>query len=99
MWFKKKLMPNLPVYNETGELLGVDAQRVPSVANEVANLLARQGLDFRNSTLVLSHLLGWFAFQIKQSGHDPEEFISNMMRQTLNYCQEFSRADQSGDKS
>ena len=91
MWFKKKLMPDLPIYDhENTAELGLDTRNVPSVANEIANVIARRGLDFRSSALALSHVLGWFAFQIQQSGHDPEEFLSNVTKQSLNYCREFS---------
>ena len=83
-------MPDLPVYNETAADFGVDARRVPSTANEIANVLAKRNLDFRNSTAALSHVLGWFTFQIQLSGNDPEEFMSNVMKQTQNYYREFS---------
>jgi hypothetical protein len=93
MWFKKKLMPDLPIYNGVAEsdLPELSLRKLPAVANEIANVLAKENLDFRNSVAALSHVLGWFAFQIKQNGHDPEEFMSNVTKQSLNYCEEFSR--------
>jgi hypothetical protein len=91
MWSKKRLMPELPVYNEMAATLGIDAQQVPATADEIANVLASRKLDFRNSTLALAHVLGWFTFQIQQSGNDPEAFMTNVMDQTRNYCHEFSK--------
>jgi hypothetical protein len=99
MWFKKKLIPDLPIYDETAELLGVNTRKVPSAANEIANVLANTDLDFRNSTAALSHVLGWFAFQIQRSENDPEEFMSNVTKQTLNYCREFANVSSKMDET
>ena len=92
MWFKKKLMPDLPIYKgvDEGDLPDISLRKLPAVANKTANVLAKENLDFRNSVVALSHVLGWFAYQIKRSGNDPEEFMSNVTKQSLNYCQEFS---------
>jgi hypothetical protein len=93
MWFKKKLMPDLPIYHEAdGSVFPeLTLRKIPSVANEIANVLVKENLDLRNSTVALSHVLGWLAFQVQESGNDPEEFMSNVSKGSLNYCREFSR--------
>lgn len=99
MWFKKKLMPDLRIYDEAdGAVLPeIKLRKVPSIANEIANVLAKENLDLRNSAVAISHVLGWLAFQVQQSGNDPKEFMSHVTEQTLNYCREFSRCVNSGE--
>lgn len=93
MWFKKKVMPDLPIYDhmDEGVIPGLAVRKLPSVANEIANVLARENFDLRNCMAALSHVLGWLTFQVQQSGNDPEEFLSNVTKQALNYYHEFSR--------
>jgi hypothetical protein len=67
MLFKKKLMPDLPIYHEADGNVFPDLtfHKIPSVANEIANVLAKANLDLRNSTAALSDVLGWLAFQVQ----------------------------------
>ena len=46
MWFKKKLMPDLPIYHEAdGSVFPeLTLRKIPSVANEIANVLAKERL-------------------------------------------------------
>ena len=88
---RKKLMPDLPIYESLdGSLLGIDVEKLPRVANDLAAVLEAEHLNLRTSVAAISHVLGWLAWQAQFYGSSPEEFLKDVAQQAHAYCREFS---------
>jgi hypothetical protein len=88
----KKVMPELKIYEimEDASLYGIEVEKIPRVANEIAAVLVKEEFELRSSALALSHVLGWLACQLAKQGSDPEAFMAAIAKQSLNYCRAFS---------
>ncbi len=95
-------MPDLQIYEVMGDdgFLGIEIKDIPRVANEIAAVLAKEDFKLRSCSAALAHVLGWLAYQIKEQGSSPEDFMAAVTEQSLNYCHEFSRLpDMTSDTS
>ena len=88
----KKVMPELKIYEIMADasVYGIEVEKIPRVANEIAAILLKEEFKLRSCGLALSHVLGWLAYQLLQQGSDPGDFMTAITKQSLNYCRAFS---------
>jgi hypothetical protein len=95
----KKLIPDLGIDGsiaESGDAFGIDGAQIPSAANEIAEILAANQFGLRTSSAVLSRVLGWLAFQVRDE-ISPSDFLKAVAEQSLNYCGAFASRETAPD--